>query len=362
LTKARIAAREGDDLMEMIWFGIVSVMAALWVVLDGFDLGAGALHLVVAREERERRSVLAAIGPFWDGNEVWLLALGGALFLAFPAVLATAFAGLYMAVFLITWCLVVRGLSLEVRSHVAGREWRAFFDVLFSVSSMLLPLLFGVALGNVLRGFPIDAGGQFSLGLFGDFDARGASGVLDWYTVLVGAMALVSLAHHGALWLAHKAAEPVRARAARFAGRAWIAAALLWLACGIATQHLRPELMATAWSRPLSLTLGLVAIASFGASFLLARRGRAGLAFLSSAGFLVALLAATAAAAWPTMLHSTLSAGWSLTAINSATPAEGLRTGLVWWSLAFPIALAWLFLLLRLHRGTIQPAADGEGY
>ncbi|MEY2807876.1 MAG: cytochrome d ubiquinol oxidase subunit [Planctomycetota bacterium] len=348
--------------MEMIWFGIVSVMAALWVVLDGFDLGAGALHLVVAREERERRSVLAAIGPFWDGNEVWLLALGGALFLAFPAVLATAFAGLYMAVFLITWCLVVRGLSLEVRSHVAGREWRAFFDVLFSASSMLLPLLFGVALGNVLRGFPIDAGGQFSLGLFGDFDARGASGVLDWYTVLVGAMALVSLAHHGALWLAHKAAEPVRARAARFAGRAWIAAALLWLACGIATQHLRPELMATAWSRPLSLTLGLVAIASFGASFLLARRGRAGLAFLTSAGFLVALLAATAAAAWPTMLHSTLSASWSLTAINSATPAEGLRTGLVWWSLAFPIALAWLFLLLRLHRGTIQPAADGEGY
>ncbi|MFN9787691.1 MAG: cytochrome d ubiquinol oxidase subunit II [Planctomycetia bacterium] len=348
--------------MEMIWFGIVSVMAALWVVLDGFDLGAGALHLVVAREERERRSVLAAIGPFWDGNEVWLLALGGALFLAFPAVLATAFAGLYMAVFLITWCLVVRGLSLEVRSHVAGREWRAFFDVLFSVSSMLLPLLFGVALGNVLRGFPIDASGQFSLGLFGDFDARGASGVLDWYTVLVGAMALVSLAHHGALWLAHKAAEPVRARAARFAGRAWIAAALLWLACGIATQHLRPELMATAWSRPLSLTLGLVAIASFGASFLLARRGRAGLAFLTSAGFLVALLAATAAAAWPTMLHSTLSASWSLTAINSATPAEGLRTGLVWWSLAFPIALAWLFLLLRLHRGTIQPAADGEGY
>ncbi len=348
--------------MEMIWFGIVSVMAALWVVLDGFDMGAGALHLVVAREERERRSVLAAIGPFWDGNEVWLLALGGALFLAFPAVLATSFAGLYMAVFLITWCLVLRGISLEVRSHVAGREWRAFFDVLFSLSSALLPILFGAALGNVLRGFPIDSSGQFSLGLFGDFDPRSASGVLDWYTVLVAAMALVALAHHGALWLAHKAAEPVRSRAARLAGRAWIGTASLWLACGFATQHLRPDLMSAAWSRPLPLALGIVAMASFGASFALARRGRAGLAFLASAGFLVALLAATAAAAWPTMLHSTLSTRWSLTALNSATPAEGLATGLVWWSLAFPIALTWLFLLLRLHRGTIQPAADGEGY
>jgi cytochrome d ubiquinol oxidase subunit II len=348
--------------MEMIWFGIVSVMAALWVVLDGFDMGAGALHLLVAREERERRSVLAAIGPFWDGNEVWLLALGGALFLAFPAVLATAFSGLYMAVFLITWSLVVRGLSLEVRSHVSGREWRAFFDVLFSLASLLLPVLFGAALGNVLRGFPIDASGQFSLGLFGDFDPRSASGVLDWYTVLVGVMALVALAHHGALWLAYKAAEPVRARAARFAKPLWLGTGLLWLGCGLATQALRPDLMQSAWSRPLSLALGIVALASFGAAFVLAKRGRHGLAFVASVAFLLSLLAATASAAWPTMLRSSLSTDWSLTALNSATPAEGLATGLIWWSLAFPIALAWLFLLLRLHRGTIQPAADGEGY
>jgi cytochrome d ubiquinol oxidase subunit II len=125
--------------MQELWFWIVSVMIAMYVVMDGFDLGAGALHLLVARTDQERRSVLNAIGPFWDGNEVWLLAGGGSLFLSFPQVLASGFSGFYLALFLVLWCLILRGITLEFRSHVSDAMWRRFFDGLFWLASSALP-------------------------------------------------------------------------------------------------------------------------------------------------------------------------------------------------------------------------------
>ena len=143
--------------METLWFVIVSLVLAVYVVLDGFDFGAGALHLFVARTDRERRQVLAAIGPFWDGNEVWLLAGGGVLFLAFPRVLATGLSGFYLAIMLLLWVLILRGISIEFRSHVEDPMWRIFWDTAFCAASTLAPVLLGAALANVLRGVPLDA-------------------------------------------------------------------------------------------------------------------------------------------------------------------------------------------------------------
>src|SRR5215471_16645862 len=132
-----------------LWFAIVSLMLTAYVVLDGFDLGAGALHLFVARSDQERRQVLGAIGPFWDGNEVWLLATGGVLFLAFPKVLASGLSGFYFAIFLVLWVLILRGIAIEFRSHVEHPLWRAAWDFVFGVASALMPVLFGAALGNL---------------------------------------------------------------------------------------------------------------------------------------------------------------------------------------------------------------------
>ena len=188
--------------MEMLWFGIAAAMVAVYVVMDGFDFGSGALHLVVARDDRERRQVLAAIGPFWDGNEVWLLAAGGVLFLAFPKVLASGLSGFYLAIMLVLWTLILRGISIEFRSHVGDAMWRSFWDGVFFVASTLAPVLFGAALGNLLRGVPLDERGWFALPLFESFSPLGALGILDWYTVLAGLFALASVAHHGALFLA----------------------------------------------------------------------------------------------------------------------------------------------------------------
>ena len=130
-----------------LWFAIVAVMLTLYVVLDGYDLGAGALHLVVARTDQERRTVLAAIGPYWDANEVWLLAGAGALFVAFPGVLAAGLSGFYLAIFLVVWCLILRAIAIEFRSHLREPLWRRFWDGLFALASALLPVLFGAALG-----------------------------------------------------------------------------------------------------------------------------------------------------------------------------------------------------------------------
>ena len=160
--------QRGRTLVE-IWFAIAAVMLTAYVVLDGFDLGAGVVHLFVARSDGERRQVLGAIGPFWDGNEVWLLATGGALFVAFPPVLASGLSGFYFAIFLVLWSLILRGVAIEFRSHIEHPLWRTAWDFVFSAGSTLLPVLFGAALGNLVRGLPIDAEGYFSLSLFTDF-------------------------------------------------------------------------------------------------------------------------------------------------------------------------------------------------
>ena len=211
--------------METIWFCLVAVMLAIYVVLDGFDLGAGVVHLLIARTDDERRAVLRSIGPVWDGNEVWLLAAGGTLYFAFPALYASSFSGFYLPLMIVLWLLILRGISIEFRNHIESLVWHPLWDAVFAGSSALLAIFFGAALGNVVRGVPLDRAGDFFLPLWTDFTAGPDAGILDWYTVLVAVAALLTLTVHGALWLALKnrgrapRACP-RARFARVVGRA----------------------------------------------------------------------------------------------------------------------------------------------
>src|SRR5438477_12103889 len=135
--------------MEIIWFCIVAVMLAAYVVLDGFDLGAGVIHLFAARNDAERRELIGSIGPVWDGNEVWLIAAGGTLYFAFPGLYASSFSGFYLALMIVLWLLILRGISIEFRSHVNSELWSNFWDVIFAGASVLLAIFFGAALGNV---------------------------------------------------------------------------------------------------------------------------------------------------------------------------------------------------------------------
>jgi cytochrome bd ubiquinol oxidase subunit II len=336
--------------MAEVWFAILALCLVAYVVLDGFDLGAGALHLIVARTDDERRQVLAAVGPYWDGNEVWLLATGGVMFVAFPTVLASGLSGFYFAIFLVLWCLVVRGISIEFRNHVEDPMWRTGWDVAFSLASGALALLFGVALGNVVRGVPLSADGWFALSLFTQFRPREPVGILDWYTVLVGLFAVLALTTHGALYLAWKTSGVVADRSRRLARRTGLGLVVLWPIVTWATVHVRPNYFRAFAGRPLGWLAAVVLTCGIVAVFVSLRRGRALAAFLGSTAFLTGLLAATAVTMFPVILPSTRDAAYSLTVDGASAPAPGLWIALGWAAVGFPLAILYFVLLFRIHR------------
>ena len=345
-----------------VWFAIVAVMFTGYVVLDGYDLGAGALHLFVARTGDERRQVLAAVGPFWDANEVWLLAAGGALFVGFPRVLAVGLSGFYLAIFLVLWTLVLRGVAIEFRSHVADALWRAFWDAVFTIASALLAILWGAAIGNVIRGLPLGANGWFALSLFTDFSAKPPVGILDWYTVLTGVFALVALVGHGSLFLAWRTEGPVRDRARALVRWVFIALAVLWPLVTLATNVVNPTLLPALPGRPFAWLGLLLAIGGLVAVFIGLARSRPLMAFLGSSSWLAGMLVATAACLFPVMLRAVPDAAYSITASDSGNSAAGLRTALGWWAVGFPIVIAYFVILFRVHRGKAVAAAEGKGY
>ena len=348
--------------MEMLWFWLVSVMVAIYVVMDGFDFGAGILHLVVAKTNEERREVLGAIGPLWDGNEVWLLAGGGSLFLAFPKVLASGFSGFYLAMWLVVWCLMARGISIEFRSHLQDGLWRRFWDASFTFASVLLPVLLGAALGNVLRGVPVDGSGYFEMALWTNFRLGPQPGILDWYTVLIGVFALVTVTAHGALFLAWKTEGEVHERCKGLALSLWGLVLVLWVVSSYATSVVNPGIFHNLPKAPLAWVATLIFLAGLGLVFVGAKRERFLMAFVGSGAFILGLLAASAACVYPVMLRSTLGPQFDLTAQNASVGLHGLRTGLVWWLIGFPIAIGYIAFLFRFHRGKVKAAVEGEGY
>src|SRR5215813_11099621 len=207
--------------METIWFWLVALMIAMYVLLDGFDLGAGAIHWLVAKTDDERRQVLASIGPVWDGNEVWLIAAGGTLYFAFPQLYASAFSGFYLPLMMVLWLLMLRGIGIELRTHIDNAVWQKFFDSLFFLASALLAVFFGAALGNVIRGVPLGSDGYFFEALWTDFRVGPNPGILDWYTVLAGVVALVTLTAHGALYVALKTEGEINCRSRVVAVSLW---------------------------------------------------------------------------------------------------------------------------------------------
>ena len=347
--------------MEMLWFAIAAVMVAIYVVMDGFDFGAGALHLLVAKNNRERRQVLAAIGPFWDGNEVWLLAAGGVLFLAFPKVLASGLSGFYLAIMMVLWVLILRGISIEFRSHVEDAMWRAFWDGMFSFASMLAPILFGAAMGNLVRGVPLGEDGWFALSLFASFSPRGELGILDWYTVLAGLLALAALLHHGALFLAWKTDGAVRERSLKSASRLFPLVVAFWAIASVATAFIAPNIFSALAVRPLAWFATVFFLTGLATSFAARRAGNDRLAFLGSCGFLLGTLGATAASVYPSMIRSIDAPSRTLTALNASAGYESLRAGLFWWPVGFVLAIVYLVILFRMHGDKVQ-AVDGEGY
>ena len=346
--------------MDTIWFIFVAFMIAMYVLLDGFDLGAGAVHLFAAKDERERRTVIRSIGPVWDGNEVWLIAAGGTLFFAFPKLYASGFSGFYLPLIMVLWMLMIRGLSIELRGHFADPMWAAFWDVMFFIGSTLLAIFFGAALGNVVRGVPLNEDGYFFQPLWTDFSPFSQTpGILDWYTILIGVVALVTLVVHGSNWISLKTEGALNARARRISRVFSLAAIGLTVLATPLTFWVSPWMLASFNDRPYGYVFPLLAIAGLVGMILFNLRGNDRAAFLSSGVYILGMLASTVFGVYPRVLPGVDLAN-SLTIQNSAASDYGQAVGLVWWSIGMVFAAVYFVLIYRLFRGKVR--LEDEGY
>ena len=348
--------------METLWFALVSFMLIMYVVLDGFDFGAGIIHLFVARNDQERRMNLNAIGPFWDGNEVWLLAAGGTLYFAFPLVYASSFSGFYLPLIIILWLLMLRGLGIEFRHQVHDPMWTSFWDVVFSLASILLAIFFGAALGNIVRGVPLNQDGYFFEPLWTTFTIVPESGILDWFTVILGLVAFTTLMVHGANYVAHKTEGAIQSRARLVAQRGWWGVVLMSLAGIISMFSIRPEMGTNFTEHIWGFVFPMFGLLALAGMRLYARRGQDGFAFLASATFIVAMLGGTAFAMYPNLLHSSTDPTFSLAAHKVAAQQYGLTVGLVWWILGISLATGYFVHLYKSFGGKVTLPTDGSGY
>ena len=345
--------------METIWFCLVAVMIAMYVLLDGFDLGAGAIHFLVAKTREERRQVIATIGPVWDGNEVWLLAAGGALYFAFPALYASGFSGFYLPLMIVLWLLILRGTAVEFRNHLKSDVWIPFWDFTFFAASLLLAVFYGAALGNVVRGVPLDASGYFFEPLWTNFQLGDHTGILDWYTILVGVQALVVLIMHGGLWVQYKTGGPVSARAAKVTNLAWWGVLVMTALVTFVTFRVQPQVAANFATWPVGYVLPLLAIAGLaGVQFELRRKNQLN-AFFASCAYLLGMLTSVVFGVYPMVLPAR-DPSFSLTAHAAKAGAYGLKVGLIWWVIGMALATIYFVYVYRSFAGKVAANPEGQ--
>jgi cytochrome d ubiquinol oxidase subunit II len=345
--------------METIWFVLVAVMITAYVVLDGFDLGVGALYLLLARSEEERSTLVRTIGPVWDGNEVWLLAGGGTLYFAFPLLYASSFSGFYLPLNIVLWLLILRGLGIEFRSHLEDGVWRSLFDGFFAFSSALLAIFFGAALGNVVRGVPLNSDHVFFESLWTNFRTGSDTGILDWYTCGAAVLALVALAVHGALYIVLKTQGALNERAAKVV-RMLLPLLIVLTALGVPiTAAVRPRTLHNFSEHPVAYAIPLVVVLSLAGMWILVRRANEKAAFISSCVYIATMLGGAAAALYPTLIPSSGDPAGDITIYNAAAGSYALHVGLVWWLLGMCLATGYFVFVYRMFRGKVSPDTHG---
>jgi len=325
------------------WFLLLGVLLAGYAILDGFDLGVGVLH-IFAKGDQERRVHLNAIAPVWDGNEVWLLTAGGAMFAAFPPVYASVFSGFYLAFMLLLLALIARAVSLEFRGKVESARWAAAWDVGFAAGSFVPALLFGVAMANILKGLPIDKEG-FYQGTFLD--------LLSPYAVLVGVTGVALFVMHGAIWMMIKGDEVLHERMRKWAIGAWAAFALLFAASSAASALFAGERMTAGLGRPLALVaLAALVAGLLGVVFFVVKR-MPRCAFTCSSVTIAAMLGIVGLSLYPDLVPSTLDPAYSLTVRNASSSAGTLSVMLVVALVGMPLVLGYTIFIYRKFAGRV---------
>jgi cytochrome bd ubiquinol oxidase subunit II len=347
--------------MGFLWFAIISVMLTGYVILDGFDIGAGALHLFLGHTDDERKKIIRSIGPVWDGNEVWLLATGGVLYFVFPQLYASSFSGFYLPLMMVLWLLMLRAIGLEFRTHINDGIWASLFDGIFSIGSLLLAVFYGAALGNVVRGLPLGPDHYFFLPLWTNWMVGVHPGVLDWYTVLCGVVALVALSVHGANYIAVKTDGELNERARKTSLVLTPVLFLLTLVSLAATISIHPGIVANYNALKIGYLIPVLVFASLIAVVVFQKGRHEVAAFVSGALYLAFMLVGAVYSLYPVILPG-IDPQYSLTIENSITASYALQVGLRWWTVGMVIALAYFVFLYRMFRGKVVLENDsGHG-
>jgi len=357
--------------MEIFWFIILTFMLGIYIVLDGYDFGAGIVHLFFAKTEQEKKAVTNSIGPFWDANEVWLIASGGVLFFAFPTLYASSFSGFYLPLMLVLWLLIFRAISLELRGQVHHRLWEALWDRAFGLASLLLALFFGAALGNVVRGVNLgmvengvstQEPHYFFLALWNPtFDPLAQhQGIIDWFTIILGLVAVVTLTIHGAGWVILKTSSTLNARLKNIIFKLNFVLLILVILSAYVWHYVKHISLTNLqnhywlWIFPLLWAVGLLG------QFWIKTFKKDGTGFLFSSLFILGSFATTVASMFPTLLPSTNSVNPSLTIQNAAAHEYGLSVGLGWFIFAAILVVIYFIIQFRVFKGKLDDVGYGE--
>jgi cytochrome bd ubiquinol oxidase subunit II len=329
--------------LNTIWFTLVGVLIIGYAILDGFDLGVGVLHLF-AKNEDERRVHLNAIGPVWDGNEVWLLTGGGALFAAFPEVYATVFSGLYTALMLLLAAFIFRAVAIEFRGKVEDPQWKRFWDWAFGIGSLLPPVLLGVAFGNMLRGIPIESDGSYTGTFFG---------LLNPFSVIVGVLSLTHFVLHGGIYLTMKSDGDLRARLLRVIPKLWIVYAVLYALASLLVIFVSPFLFENLITNPLFWVLLVLLLATIIYIPIAVKAGKYLSAFVASSAAIALMIGQSALSLFPRLVPSLVDLQYSLDIYNSASTPRTQTIMLIIALIGMPIVIAYTILIHRVFRGKV---------
>lgn len=357
--------------MEYFWYIILVAMLAVYVVLDGYDFGAGIIHLFFAKTEKDKKAITNAIGPFWDANEVWLIAAGGVLFFAFPTLYASSFSGFYLPLMMVLWLLIFRAIGLELRGQIHHPMWEAIWDKAFGIASLLLALFFGAALGNVVRGVNLgmvengvatQEAHYFFLPLWNESFSPQAEhlGIIDWFTLMLGVIAVVALTIHGANWIIFKTNSELNTKLKDVVFKLNFVLFVLVIASLLIWHIIEPQPFHNFIQYPFLWVLPAITFTGLFGLFKVKSFKKDGYGFLFSTLFLLGGLSSTVASIFPKLLPSTNEINPSLTVENVAAHEYGLSMGMSWFFVALVLVLIYMVVQYRVFKGKMDDVGYGE--
>jgi len=331
------------------WFFLVALLIGGYAALDGFDLGVGVIHLF-SKSEKARLIHLKAIGPVWDGNEVWLLTGGGALFAAFPIVYAQVFSGFYLAFTLLVLTLILRAVSMEFRAQFDSPQWKKLWDIMFGIGSLTPALLFGIAVGNILKGLPIQADGSLDIPFIA---------LLNPYAIIIGLTGLFMQVMHGAAYLAVKTEDDVQENAIKWLNGTWIVFVVTYVIATIYTIFIARYLFEGNLSNPLFWIFFITLLVSIGYIPISVKSGKFHLTMTATTLTTLSIIGITAVSMFPVMVPSSLDFANSFTIYNACSTPKTLKTMLIIALTGMPLVVGYTFYVYYIFRGKVQIDSDG---